>query len=228
MVIEETPVFLNSVKKLKKDLVSANNELSSLKKVDKNVSSVFDTFSSLQSMVRSNPDLAPSLKSELNEKKLLSLFEKMNSDLKEIKLSLSSQSVSEDKVLSFVESFRDSSLFGFSSNKVALDFVESVFSNLNVSEFYFRPEFFDTINIKQLCDMFSFSRTSKGALIPVSDFSKLTTFLRLNNLFINFIIETNSFRLVFKSSNSIKVSTSTYNLKRISNVASSFDAVSSF
>jgi hypothetical protein len=204
--------------KIENNLLKIKKDLSQMDRVNADFERVMGELEEIRS-VSSDPKVRGALREELKKKEIIDLFAAIERDFERIRGKLSAQSIEEQRIASFIESFRTKRKFAFSSAKEAVRFLDKTLALTNSKRILVKPEFVGTIDIAKMSQDLGTEKVGPNIIIERDSLDSLFDYAVANRVMRNLVFEANGATINYKSSERVIVEADSGFLKRLERLA---------
>ncbi len=204
--------------KIENNLLKIKKDLSQMEKVNSDFERVMGELEKIR-QVSSDPKVRGALKEELKKKEIIDLFASIENDFEKLRGKLSTQSIEEQRIASFIESFRTKREFSFKNTGQSTRFLEKAINLTNSKRILMKPEFVGTIDIAKVALEIGAEKIGPNILLEKDMLGDLIEYSVANKIMRNVIFEANKATINYKSSNKIIIEAESLFLKRLERLA---------
>jgi hypothetical protein len=204
--------------KIENNLLKIKKDLSQMEKVNSDFERVMGELEKIR-QVSFDPKVRGVLKEELKKKEIIDLFESVEHDFEKLRGKLSMQSIEEQRIASFIESFRTKREFSFKTTGQSTKFLEQAIDLTNSKRILMKPEFVGTIDVAKVASEISAEKIGPNILLEKDMLRNLIEYSVANKIMRNVIFEANRTTITYKNSDRVVVEADGLFLKRLERLA---------
>ena len=204
--------------KIENNLLKIKKDLSQMEKVNSDFERVMGELEKIR-QVSSDPKVRGALKEELKKKEIIDLFASIENDFEKLRGKLSTQSIEEQRIASFIESFRTKREFSFKNTEQSTRFLEKAIDLTNSKRILMKPEFVGTIDIAKVALEIGAEKIGPNILLEKDMLGDLIEYSVANKIMRNVIFEADKTTVTYKSSSRIIIEAEGLFLKRLERLA---------
>jgi len=185
---------------------------------------VYDSLLLMERITEENPALNSIASEAIKEKKLVSLYKKMEEELQKSRQKINSFEDQGTRTKLFLENFRTSRTYSFNDFDSMTEFIKQAYPLFSISRVSFKPEFLGTINLDSIAN--ELKETAKGNQlinIPAEKLSELIQIIEKKGLLKNSRIENELLKIVLKGETVISVDSDNSRIRRLDRLCKQFD-----
>ncbi len=205
----------NLVKKTERNLFLANKNLKSFEEILEKTASVFQNIALIEETSEKTPALSKSLGVQMRERKFVGQSRELFKALEKARKDLDSLIVLEDRAKFFVERFRTTRMYSFSTSAGAIKFAKQLMELFSIESMLFRPRFIGPLDLNELSENLKLKKSGDGLLLQAKNLKQLVTVLNSKKLASNISLESDGLKLVWHDRKTIAVDSSSERLYRL-------------
>ncbi|MEW6295143.1 MAG: hypothetical protein AB1467_02490 [Candidatus Diapherotrites archaeon] len=223
MAEENKTKAINEVKQLELELHRVLNAFGAAEELNRNLSSLYEKMLSLEKSAEDNPALSKVLIKEINERKILSLYKKLESSYSKI---MDSMKANDEKALRanlFIENFRNSRNYLFKNLDHSIDFIEAALPLFSINSISFKPEFVGVIKLEDIAREVGLDKSAQSILVPQAKVRQLFNYLDSKTNQRNFRLESEVLKITMRSEKELQIEADNAVIRRLDRLAKQMD-----
>ncbi len=215
-----------AIKKAENNLYKISNQFEEIKKANEMMKEIYDNILLMEKITEENPTLTSIVSNAIKEKKLVSLFKKMQEDFIPIKEKVNSFEDSETRAKLFLENFRTTRLYEFKDLDSMELFIKQAYPLFSISRINFKPEYVGTIDLQKIAEELKEEPKGNQMInIPTEKLSDLIGIIEKKGLFKNARIENELLKIAVKGENTVAVDSDNTRIRRLDRLCKQFDGI---
>ena len=204
---------------MERALYAANNSLSQFSELDENLKVFFSELDAVKGVADTNSIFENDFRNFISEKKLVDVYDKFEERLQQFRILTDSFGGKQERARAFLERFRNRATFAFSSQKMALEFIEQSISLHPDKIVCFKPGIIGTVDVDKLVADLKFERDKSQAIcVPMPNLKSFVNTLIERNLAKDFVMRTSKLTFQLDREGQCSVSAEPAILRRVERI----------
>jgi len=214
-----------TVKKLDKELISANKLLVAGKEIEASLANVMALTGFLEAQGDQDAVFTEYFKEVSDRRVLIARFKELDKNLSGLKKFL--EEIEPDKIKAdlFLEGFRDFRTYYFPESSKAFELVSKAFELFSLERAFFKIQFLGTVNLNDAIERFSLQKQqNQSLLVPRDKIAEFLPYVQSKGLLKKSRLDNESLRILFNSGNELFIEADNAKIRRLDQIAKQLDA----
>ncbi|MBU2100844.1 hypothetical protein KKG83_06645 [Candidatus Micrarchaeota archaeon] len=213
-----------AIKKAEANLYKISKQAEEAEKFNSMLKEVYDSLLLMERITEENPALNSIVSEAIKEKKLVSLYKKMEETLEKTRTGINSFEDHETRTKLFLENFRTNRTYYFNNFDSMTDFIKQAYPLFSISRVVFKPEFIGTVKLDSIAETIKEEAKGNQELsIPTEKINELIELIEKKGMLKNSRIENELLKIVLKGNNEISVDSDNSRIRRLDRLCKQFD-----
>ena len=213
---EDSARIGNAIRRLEKALNKASIALESSAEIELLLKEIYALSAEIEQISETNPAVLNNLHKQLDERCIVDLYVKFESNLNALKALTKSYEEQAIKASLFLENYRTARTYNFADGKSSKDFLSSLYELFGIDMAYLKPEFVGLADFTAIAKALKLQQEGANTIkVPVIQIPELIDELQQHRLAKNFRLENELIKIPFRQPNVLFVEADNSKIKRL-------------